>query len=276
MPYITVKDGTQIYYKDWGNKDAQPIVFSHGWPLSSDDWENQMFFLSSQGYRTIGHDRRGHGRSSQPWDGNNMDQYADDLHELFEHLDLKIAMMVGHSTGGGEVARFLGRHGSKRVSKAVLVGAVPPLLVKSDENPHGVPKETLDSFREAMIKDRQKFFLDVPTGPFFGFNREGAEVSQGKIWSWWLQGMQCGFKNAYDCIAAFSETDFTEDLKRIDISVLVLHGDDDQVVPIDASGKRSAELVKNGRLKVFKGAPHALPTICVEEVNKELLEFLKS
>lgn len=276
MPYITVKDGTSIYYKDWGNKNAQPVVFSHGWPLSSDDWESQMFFLANRGYRTIAHDRRGHGRSSQPWEGNDMDTYADDLHALFEHLDLKNAMMVGHSTGGGEVARFLGRHGSTRVAKAVLVAAVPPLLIQTDSNPHGVPRETLDSFRTAMESDRSKFFLDVPSGPFFGFNRPNANVSQGKIWSWWMQGMMCGFKNAYDCIKAFSETDFTEDLKGIEVPVLVLHGDDDQVVPLEASGQRSAELVKNGTLKVFKGAPHALPTICVDEVNKELLQFLEA
>lgn len=276
MPHLTVKDGTQIYYKDWGPKDAQPVVFSHGWPLSSDDWENQMFFFSSKGYRTIAHDRRGHGRSSQPWNGNDMDTYADDLHELFEKLDLKNAMMAGHSTGGGEVARFLGRHGSTRVAKAVLVSAVPPLLVKTDKSPDGVPIETFNSFREAMQKDRSKFFIDVPTGPFFGFNRPNANVSQGKIWSWWQQGMQCGFKNAYDCVKAFSETDFTDDLNSIDIPVLVLHGDDDQVVPIDASGRRSAKLVKNGTIKEFPGAPHALPTICVDEVNRELLQFLQS
>lgn len=276
MPYVTVKDGTTIYYKDWGNKSAQPAVFSHGWPLSSDDWENQMFFLANKGYRVVAHDRRGHGRSSQPWDGNDMDTYADDLLTLFEHLDLCNAVMVGYSTGGGEVAHFLGRHGSSRVAKASLVGAVPPLLVKTDKSPNGVPLETFDSFREAMIKDRAAFFIDVPSGPFFGFNRKGANISQGKIWSWWQQGMQCGFKNAYDCIKAFSETDFTEDLKSIDIPVLVLHGDDDQVVPIDASGRRSVELLKKGTLKEFKGAPHALPTICVHEVNQALLEFIKS
>ncbi|KAM0718442.1 hypothetical protein Q7P37_005512 [Cladosporium fusiforme] len=257
MPYITTNDGTEIYYKDWGNKQAQPVVFSHGWPLSSDDWENQMFFLANQGYRVIGHDRRGHGRSSQPWDANG-------------ELDLKDAMMVGHSTGGGEVVRVLGRHGSSRVSKAVLVGAVPPHLVA------GVPLSTFDSFREAMIKDRSKFFIDVPSGPFFGFNRPNANVSQGKIWSWWQQGMQCGFKNAYDSIKAFSETDFTQDLEGIDIPVLVLHGDDDQVVPIDVSARKTIKLLKKGTLKEIPGAPHALPTINVDEVNKELLEFLNS
>lgn len=275
MPYLTVKDGTQIYYKDWGNKDGQPVTFSHGWPLSSDDWENQMFFLANQGYRVIAHDRRGHGRSSQPWDNNTMDQYADDLAELFEHLDLKNAMVVGHSTGGGEIIRFLGRHGTSRVSKAVCVSSVPPHLVKSDNSPEGIPMEVFDSFREEMRKDRSKFFIDVPTGPFFGFNRPNANVSQGKIWSWWQQGMIAGFKNAYDSIKAFSETDFTEDLKGLDIPVLVLHGDDDQVVPIDASGRKTVKLCKNGTIKEYPGAPHALPTICVDKVNSDLLEFLK-
>jgi non-heme chloroperoxidase len=221
MPYITTHDGTEIYYKDLGAKTAQPVVFSHGWPLSSDDWDNQMFFLASKGYRVIAHDRRGHGRSSQPWEGHDMDTYADDLHQLFEKLDLKNAMMVGHSTGGGEVARFLGRHGTSRVAKAVLVSAVTPGMLKTDANPAGVPLETFDSFRAAMVKDRSQFFIDVPSGPFFGFNRPGADVSQGKIWSWWKQGMQCGFKAAYDCIKAFSETDTSEDLRGADIPILV-------------------------------------------------------
>ncbi|KAK3676289.1 hypothetical protein LTR78_004040 [Recurvomyces mirabilis] len=276
MPYITVQDGTEIYYKDWGKKNAQPIVFSHGWPLSSDNWEAQMFFLADHGYRTVAHDRRGHGRSSQPWGGNNMDQYADDLHELFEALDLKNAMMVGHSTGGGEVVRFLSRHGTERVSKAVLVSAVPPLLTKSEASPFGVPMDVFDSFRGAMIKDRAQFFFDVPTGPFFGFNRPGVTPSQGAIQDWWRQGMQCGFKNAYDCIKAFSETDFTEEMKNIEIPVMVLHGDDDQVVPFNASGKRSVDLVKNGKLKVYPGAPHALLNICADEVNQDLLRFVQS
>lgn len=276
MPYITVQDGTKIYYKDWGNKEAQPIVFSHGWPLSSDDWENQMFFFASHGFRVIAHDRRGHGRSDQPWDGNNMDTYADDVAELFNHLDVRNAVMVGHSTGGGEVARYLGRHGSERVAKAALVSAVPPHLVKSSDNPRGVPKETLDSFREAMIKDRAQFFLDVPSGPFFNFDQPNAQVSQGKIWAWWKQGMDCGFKNAYDCIEAFSETDFTGDLQSITIPVLVLHGDADQVVPIDAAGRRSVKLLQKGLLKEVKGASHALPTAHAEDVNRELLEFIRS
>lgn len=221
MPYITTNDGTEIYYKDWGSKTAQTVVFSHGWPLSSDDWENQMFFLVSKGYRVIAHDRRGHGNSSKPWEGHNMDTYADDLHQLFEKLDLKNVMMVGHSTGGGEVARFLGRHGTSRVSKAVLVSAVAPGMLKTEANQAGVPIEVFDSFRDAMVKDRAQFFIDVPTGPFFGFNRPGANVSQGKIWSWWQQGMRCDFKAAYDCIKAFSETDTTEDLRSADIPILV-------------------------------------------------------
>ena len=276
MPFITVKDGTEIYYKDWGNKDGTPVVFSHGWPLNSDNWENQMFFLANKGYRTIAHDRRGHGRSSQPWDGNNMDTYADDLHQLFEKLDLKGVTMIGHSTGGGEVARFLGRHGTSRVSKAVLVSAVPPLMVQTDKNPEGLPLAVFDSFREAMVKDRAQFFLDVPTGPFFGYNRESAKPSQGLIWSWWQQGMMCGFKNAYDCIKAFSETDLSEDLKKIDIPVLLLHGDDDQVVPIDASAHESIKLLPKGTLKVYPGGAHALPNTAIEEVNKDLLDFIKS
>ncbi|KIX97799.1 uncharacterized protein Z520_06577 [Fonsecaea multimorphosa CBS 102226] len=276
MPYITTQDGTEIYYKDWGNKSAKPITFSHGWPLSSDDWENQMYFLANKGYRVIAHDRRGHGRSSQPWEGHNMDTYADDLHELFEKLDLKDVMMVGHSTGGGEVARFLGRHGTSRVSKAVLISAVTPGILKTDANPDGVPLDVFDSFRASMLKDRAKFFIDVPSGPFFGFNRPNAQVSQGKIWSWWQQGMLCGFNAAYECIKAFSETDTSEDLRNADIPILILHGTDDQVVPIDAAGRRAVKLCKKGTLKEFPGAPHALPTICVDEVNQELLKFLQS
>lgn len=268
MPFFVTPDETQIYYKDWGNKEAQPVVFSHGWPLSSDDWENQMFFLANRGYRVIAHDRRGHGRSSQPWENNDMDTYADDLYHLMESLELRNAMLVGHSTGGGEVVRVLGRHGSNRVSKVALVGAVPPHLVA------GVPLETFDSFREAMIKDRSRFFIDVPSGPFFGFNRPHTKLSQGRIWSWWQQGMQCGFKNAYDSIKAFSETDFTRDLQTIDVPVLVLHGDDDQVVPIDASARKTIKLLKKGTLKEIPGAPHALPAMNAEEVNAELLAFL--
>ncbi|OAP62438.1 hypothetical protein AYL99_04641 [Fonsecaea erecta] len=277
MPYLTTNDGTEIYYKDWGNKDASAtVVFSHGWPLNGDNWESQMFFLASKGYRVVAHDRRGHGRSSQPWTGNDMDTYADDLLQLFEHLDLKGVMMVGHSTGGGEVARFLGRHGASRVSKAVLVSAVTPLMLKTEANPKGTPLEVFDSFRAAMIKDRAQFFIDVPSGPFFGFNRPGAHVSQGLIQSWWQQGMMCGFVNSYECVKVFSETDMTEDLKKIDIPVLVLHGDDDQVVPIDASAHEAIKLLKNGKLVVIKGGPHALPNIHAEEVNNELLKFLEA
>jgi non-heme chloroperoxidase len=276
MPFVTTKDNTEIYYKDWGNPSGKPVVFSHGWPLNSDNWENQMFFLGNHGYRVIAHDRRGHGRSSQPWDGNEMDTYADDLLTLLEHLDLKDVMLVGHSTGGGEVARFLGRHGSSRVSKAVLVSAVPPCMVLKESNPNGLPLSVLDGFRTAMTTDRAQFFLDVPTGPFFGFNLPGAKSSQGLIQSWWQQGMMCSFKGAYDCIKAFSETDFTEDLKSIDIPVLLLHGESDQIVPIKAASLESIKLLKKGTLKVYPGGAHALPNTAVDEINEDLLAFLKS
>ncbi|MBN8708369.1 MAG: alpha/beta hydrolase [Verrucomicrobia bacterium 61-8] len=276
MSTITTKDGTTIYYKDWGPKDGQPITFSHGWPLSSDAWENQMFFLAAQGYRCIGHDRRGHGRSSQPWDGNHMDQYADDLAELFEALDLKNAVMIGHSTGGGEVARFVGRHGTSRVAKVVLMGAVPPIMVKTEENPGGLPIEVFDGFRKAYLADRSQFFLDVASGPFFNFNRPGAKVSQGLIQSWWAQGMQSGFKNAYDCIKAFSETDFTEDLKKIDVPTLIIHGDDDQIVPIGASALRSSKLVPEATLKTYPGGSHSLGDTAKDQLNADLLEFIRA
>jgi len=276
MPFVTTKDKTEIFYKDWGNPSGKPVVFSHGWPLNSDNWENQMFFLGNHGYRVIAHDRRGHGRSSQPWDGNEMDTYADDLLAVIEHLDLKDAMLVGHSTGGGEVARFLGRHGSSRVSKAVLIGAVPPCMVLKESNPNGLPISVFDGFRTAMITDRAQFFLDVPTGPFFGFNLPGAKSSQGLIQSWWQQGMMCGFKGAYDCIKAFSETDFTEDLKSIDIPVLLLHGEADQIVPIKAAALESIKLLKKGTLKVYPGGAHALPNTAIDEVNEDLLKFLES
>ena len=235
-----------------------------------------MFFFSSKGYRCIAHDRRGHGRSSQPWNGNEMDTYSDDLFQLFEHLDLKDAMIVGHSTGGGEVARFVGRHGTSRLSKAVLISSVPPLMVKTATNPGGLSIDVFDGFRAGMLKDRAQFFLDIPSGPFFGFNREGAQVSQGLIQSWWMQGMMCGFNGAYDCVKAFSETDFTEDLKKMDIPVLVLHGDDDQIVPIGASGQMSSKLVPKGILKVYHGGAHALPKTEADRVNQDLLEFLNS
>ncbi len=276
MPSFTTRDGTEIYYKDWGNKSGPVVTFSHGWPLNSDNWDSQMFFFASQGYRVIAHDRRGHGRSSQPWDGNDMDTYADDLHQLFEKLDLRDVVMVGHSTGGGEVTRFIGKFGTDRVEKAVLIGAVPPIMVQSKSNPEGTPLAVFDSFREAMVKDRAQFFFDVPSGPFFGFNRPGAKVSQGLINSWWQQGMMAGFKNTYDCVKQFSETDFTEDLKKMDIPVLVLHGDDDQIVPIQASANKTIQLLPQGTLKVYPGGAHALPNVNADQVNQDLLEFIKA
>ena len=270
---ITTKDGAEIYYKDWGW--GQPVVFSHGWPLSSDAWESQMFFLASNGCRCIAHDRRGHGRSSQPWNGNDMDTYADDLAQLVETLDQNSTVVIGHSTGGGEVARFIGRHGTKRVSKAVLMGAVPPLMLQTKSNPGGLPIEVFDGFRKAYLADRSQFFLDVASGPFFGFNRPGAKVSQGMIQSWWMQGMMSGHKNAYDCIKAFSETDFTEDLKRFDVPTLIIHGDDDQIVPIGASALLTAKLVKDSTLKIYPRGSHSLGDTSKERLNKDLLEFIK-
>ncbi|WP_425258807.1 alpha/beta fold hydrolase [Rubrivivax sp. RP6-9] len=274
MSTFTTRDGTQIYYKDWGS--GQVVSFSHGWPLSSDAWEAQMFHLASNGYRVIAHDRRGHGRSSQPWHGNDMDTYADDLHELFTALDLKGVTMVGHSTGGGEVARYIGRHGTRRVARAVLMGAVPPIMVKSPNNPVGLPQEVFDGFRQAYLADRAQFFLEVASGPFFNFNRPGAKVSQGLIQSWWRQGMMSGHKNAYDCIKAFSETDFTDDLKRFDVPTLIVHGDDDQIVPIQGSALLSARLVKGATLKVYKGGSHSLGDTAKDALNADLLAFVRS
>jgi non-heme chloroperoxidase len=271
---ITVKDGTTIYYKDWGS--GPPVVFSHGWPLNSDSWESQMLFLASNGYRCIAHDRRGHGRSSQPWSGHEMNTYADDLAELMNALDVRGAAMFGFSTGGGEVARYLGRHGTSRVLKAGLVSAIPPLMLKTAANPAGTPKEAFDGLRAASLANRSDFYRAIASGPFFGFNRPGAKPSPGLIESFWLQGMMCGHKAAYDCIAAFSETDFTEDLKRIDVPTLIIHGDDDQIVPIRAAAALSSKLVRNATLKVYEGAPHGLSATHKDRLNADLLAFLKA
>lgn len=273
MPTITTKDGVEIFYKDWGS--GQPIVFSHGWPLTSDDWDAQMMFFGSNGYRVIAHDRRGHGRSTQTWDGNEMDTYADDLRALVLALDLKDAIHVGHSTGGGEVARYLGRHGTDRAAAGVLIGAVPPVMVKKDSNPEGLPIEVFDGFRDAVLADRAQLYIDVPTGPFFGFNRPGAKVSEGLIRKWWLQGMMGGVKAHYDCIKAFSETDFTEDLKKIDVPVFLMHGDDDQIVPYQDAAVKGIKLLQKGTLKIYPGLPHGMASTHPDIINKDLLAWLK-
>ena len=270
MSTITTKDGTEIYYKDWGS--GRPVVFSHGWPLTADDWDAQMLFFGQQGYRVIAHDRRGHGRSTQTWDGNEMDTYADDLAALTEKLDLKNAIHVGHSTGGGEVARYIARHGTKRVGMAVLISAVPPLMVKTENNAGGLPVSVFDELRAQLVANRAQFYKDF-TLPFYGYNRPGAKISEGIRERWWLQGMMGGAKSHYDCIKAFSETDFTEDLKKFDVPTLILHGDDDQIVPIGASALMSAKLVKNATLKVYPGFPHGMPTTNAEQINADLLAF---
>ncbi|MGJ5074508.1 MULTISPECIES: alpha/beta fold hydrolase [unclassified Bradyrhizobium] len=271
--FVTTSDGTQIFYKDWGS--GRPIVFHHGWPLSSDDWDAQMLFFLDKGFRVIAHDRRGHGRSSQTETGNEMDTYAADVAALAAKLDLRDAVHVGHSTGGGEVARYVAKHGKGRVAKAALLGAVPPVMVKSDKNPGGLPIEVFDGFRAALAANRAQFFLDIPSGPFYGFNRAGAQVSEGVIRNWWRQGMMGGTKAHYDCIKAFSETDFTEDLKAIDVPVLLMHGEDDQIVPIDDSARIGIKLLKHGTLKTYPGFPHGMATTHADVINADLLAFIK-
>jgi len=272
--YITTQDGVQLYYKDWGPKDGPVVTFSHGWPLNSDSWESQMLFLADQGYRVIAHDRRGHGRSSQPWEGNDMDHYADDLATVINTLDLNDVTLVGFSTGGGEITRYIGRHGTDRVKKAALISAVPPMMLQTEDYPGGLPIEVFDGLRKASLDNRSQLYRDIASGPFFGFNRDGANVSQGLIDSFWVQGMQAGHKNTYDCIAAFSATDFRADLARFDVPTLIVHGDDDQIVPIDASAHAAAELVQNAELIVYPGAPHGLTDTHKDRLNQDLLDFL--
>ncbi|WP_440975066.1 alpha/beta fold hydrolase [Pseudoxanthomonas winnipegensis] len=275
MPTVTTKDGVEIFYKDWGPRDRQVIFFHHGWPLSSDDWDAQMMFFLAKGFRVVAHDRRGHGRSAQVWDGHDMDHYADDVAAVVEHLGISKATHVGHSTGGGEVVRYIARHGEDKVAHAVLISAVPPLMVKTANNPGGTPKEVFDDFQKQVATNRPQFYHDVPAGPFYGYNRPGAKPVDAVIHNWWRQGMMGGAKAHYDGVVAFSQTDFTEDLKRITVPVLVIHGDDDQVVPYADSGVLSAKLVRNGTLKTYKGAPHGVPTTHADQVNADLLEFIQ-
>ncbi|QSB53922.1 alpha/beta hydrolase [Acinetobacter calcoaceticus] len=275
MGYVTTKDGVDIFYKDWGPQDAQVLFFHHGWPLSSDDWDTQLLFFLGQGYRIVAHDRRGHGRSSQVWDGHDMDHYADDVAEVVKHLNIKNAIHIGHSTGGGEVVHYIARHGEENVAKAVLVSAVPPLMVKTENNPEGLPKEVFDDLQNQVLTNRAQFYRDLPSGPFYGFNRPDAKPSDGIIANWWRQGMMGGAKAHYDGIVAFSQTDFTEDLKKITIPVLVLHGDDDQVVPYKTSGVKSAELLQNSQLKIYPGFSHGMLTVNHEIINADLLAFIR-
>ncbi|MCT9187551.1 alpha/beta hydrolase [Acinetobacter baumannii] len=275
MGYVTTKDGVDIFYKDWGPRDAQVLFFHHGWPLSSDDWDTQLLFFLKEGFRVVAHDRRGHGRSSQVWDGHDMDHYADDVAEVVKHLDIKNAIHIGHSTGGGEVVRYIARHGQENVAKAVLVSAVPPLMVKTENNPEGLPKEVFDDLQNQVLTNRAQFFRDLPSGPFYGFNRPDAKPSEGIIANWWRQGMTGSAKAHYDGIVAFSQTDFTEDLKKITVPVLVLHGDDDQIVPYKTSGVKSAELLQNSQLKIYPGFSHGMLTVNHEVINADLLAFIR-
>ncbi|KQE86359.1 alpha/beta fold hydrolase [Acinetobacter lactucae] len=275
MGYVTTKDGVEIFYKDWGPRDAQVLFFHHGWPLSSDDWDTQLLFFLKEGFRVVAHDRRGHGRSSQVWDGYDMDHYADDVAEVVKHLNIKNAIHIGHSTGGGEVAHYIARHGEENVAKAVLVSAVPPLMVKTENNPEGLPKEVFDDLQNQVLTNRAQFFRDLPSGPFYGFNRPDAKRSEGIISNWWRQGMTGSAKAHYDGIVAFSQTDFTEDLKKITVPVLVLHGDDDQIVPYKTSGVKSAELLQNSQLKIYPGFSHGMLTVNHEVINADLLAFIR-
>ncbi|RSO58025.1 alpha/beta hydrolase [Acinetobacter lactucae] len=275
MGYVTTKDGVEIFYKDWGPRDAQVLFFHHGWPLSSDDWDTQLLFFLKEGFRVVAHDRRGHGRSSQVWDGHDMDHYADDVAEVVKHLNIKNAIHIGHSTGGGEVAHYIARHGEENVAKAVLVSAVPPLMVKTENNPEGLPKEVFDDLQNQVLTNRAQFFRDLPSGPFYGFNRPDTKPSEGIISNWWRQGMTGSAKAHYDGIVAFSQTDFTEDLKKITVPVLVLHGDDDQIVPYKTSGVKSAELLQNSQLKIYPGFSHGMLTINHEVINADLLAFIR-